>query len=273
MSPDDPRHGKYAGYMAGCRCADCVTSRRRYDKQTAMRRMRGPLTVPVDKAVAHIERCFRFGVTGETFQRESNVHHAVRIAAGERQAIHARTEARILKVQPLPGVNCWPAYAVCRKLRALIALGHSQAALGERLSKSPGYVSMVVTNLRECTHYDPEFWVAVDNLYRELCMTPGTSVRSLRRGAKNNWPTPLAWDDIDDPDEEPTAQTYERDRDIDEAVILRNMAGDRVPATHAERIEIVVRMLDLGYSHKHIEAKTGISKVDRYVKEAKEVAA
>lgn len=41
MSPDDPRHGLLAGYIAGCRCQDCRKASSRYEKRRTYDRQRG----------------------------------------------------------------------------------------------------------------------------------------------------------------------------------------------------------------------------------------
>lgn len=40
MNPDDPRHGRRAGYIAGCRSECCSEPHRRYQKRSTLRRQR-----------------------------------------------------------------------------------------------------------------------------------------------------------------------------------------------------------------------------------------
>lgn len=93
-----------------------------------------------------------------------------------------------------------------RRIRALQAIGWPTKILTAEL----GYthrdaLAPLLYDARQCTRTRAE---KIADLYERLCMTPGpsniTRVRALRAG----YAPPLAWDDIDDPDEEPTGWQY-----------------------------------------------------------------
>lgn len=211
MDANDPRHGTYAGYVARCRCEPCTTANRREDKRRAMYRMNvGPLIVDSTRAREHITRCLNWGMRYEAF----GVSNIGAIHRGRFTTIQRRTERRILAIRPIPGVNCWPAFSASRRLRALIALGHAQATLATDLGVLPSYLSMLVNDVRGWVHLDPETWRKVAALYDRLAMTPGDSTRSRNRAARRGWVPPLAWDDIDDPTEQPQGVRTPKRRDL-----------------------------------------------------------
>lgn len=83
----------------------------------------------------------------------------------------------------------------------------------------------------------------------------GKWARSYARtvAKKNGWLPPLAWDDIDRDPEPPTAEPVY----LDEVVVDRILAGDRLDATPAERAEVVRRWLNTGRPLADLERLTG----------------
>lgn len=99
-----------------------------------------------------------------------------------------------------------------RRVRALMAIGWTQKEIAAELGIAQGNLALKLrTNetVRRATHE-----TAVE-VYERLCMTVRTSVvagRTARIALKNGWPPPLAWDDIDDPNEQPTGVRVEGKR-------------------------------------------------------------
>ena len=96
-----------------------------------------------------------------------------------------------------------PSIGTARRLRALIAIGHSQTEIGTLLGIHPSYISKLAEQNRE--HVNPDTAERVNALYNKLSMTPGKSKRSLRLAQSKGWAPPLAWDedDIDNPEAHP----------------------------------------------------------------------
>lgn len=152
-------------------------------------------------------------------------------------------------------VRMVPSLGATRRLQALGALGWSAAALAPHLAakqqevirwRTTGYFP----SIRAVTHD------RIARVYDALCMTtPPAGTRGERSAAararahahKMRWHPPLAWDNIDRDVEPPTC---DRDDDIDEAVVLRLLAGDPVPATKPERVEAMRRWLAWGRSER-----------------------
>lgn len=148
-------------------------------------------------------------------------------------------------------------------LRALVALGWSQSKLGRRLDILPSNLGPMIGGQRTLTRGTVD---KVEALFAELCMTrPPESThrdkisasRARRYAREHGWLPPLALDDLG-LDETPAED------DVDEAVVLRLLAGERVPSTPAEKAEALRRWRAAGGSEKAFCATHGW-KAGRYV--------
>jgi hypothetical protein len=146
-----------------------------------------------------------------------------------------------------------------RRIQALAALGWSLSEQDRRIGRSMGFTARV---LRQ-DEVTPPIAEMYENLYDELSMEIPSGLyvaRDRRRAARKGWLVPLMWDDdrIDDPTYEPLAYLLsKRRKDIDEAVVLRVLAGANAPTTPAERREIVRRWLAQGGSERDLCARMG----------------
>lgn len=163
-----------------------------------------------------------------------------------------------------------PAYRALRRLRALQALGWSIPQIARRADVNERHLYSLS---RHGTLYRSTF-VKIVRAYDGMCMSlPPTTTTSERISAvkarkwalRNGYAPPLAWDDIDDPDEQPVGMVRD-DTHVDEAVVLRILDGDnRVHANAAERVEVCRRWVAAGRSLKALERLTGW-RPDRYYK-------
>lgn len=94
-----------------------------------------------------------------------------------------------------------------RRIRALQRLGWSQQALADQLGMSAPWI----THLMRVQRVKPATAERVSELYERLCMTlppartpmeRASATKARRYAEKAGWPSPLAWDDIDNPNEE-----------------------------------------------------------------------
>lgn len=151
-----------------------------------------------------------------------------------------------------------------RRLQALQASGWSQAAI----ARAGGFSSASAVNkvLRDSTS-----WVFIGTAaktrlaYDRLSMAPGPSSVARLYAERQGWPRPLAWDDetIDDPAAKPyrsTVRAVELDRaQVDEVLVQRALAGQRVNANRAERRLIIERWTAAGRSLRELDAIQGIT--------------
>ena len=207
MSPDDPRHGTYAGDYAHKRsgipiCDPCRLARNEY----ALGRYK-------DKVL------------------------------GRRRT--------------------YPRLGVQRRIEALQSMGWSLDYIAARLDTSVGKIRHSAFSATYVTARRRQQVVA---LYDELSMTLPTDSRVNRRrgiARRKGYAPPLAWDNIDDPDERPDHGGREprHESEIDDVAIERRLQGDKtVRLNHKERVEARSRWLerDLG-SLAEFERRTGIN--------------
>ena len=154
-----------------------------------------------------------------------------------------------------------PAWRVRRRLGALVALGYSQNRLAALLDCSQNRVWELLH--RKQDDVTRETYAKVDALYRRLCMTPAPRVtpgdrmaasKAHRAAERNGWLPPLAWENIDDPDENPRLQEHRAPADsIDHAVVARLLDLETVRSTRAEKEEAMRRWLARGGSARQFE--------------------
>lgn len=128
---------------------------------------------------------------------------------GPSNQVYADTAEKLLGI-PIPasyegraaGANI-SAIGTTRRLRALVAIGHSQTTLCKRFGWNDSNASKLFTGSQ--TRVTTATASKVAAVYEELSMTPGTCQRAKNRAKKLGWHPPLAWDDdiIDDPDAQP----------------------------------------------------------------------
>lgn len=123
----------------------------------------------------------------------------------------AATSEAVRQVRISRGIQAHiPALGMQRRLQALVRLGYSWQALGDALGRSDASAQKLATDPRAFIHIDTYRRVA--DVYERLSMRlPVGETPHKRRaitlarakGERNGWPPPLAWDDIDDPNERP----------------------------------------------------------------------
>lgn len=178
-----------------------------------------------------------------------------------------------MKRYRMGGARMVPALPTHRRIQALAAIGWSTGIQARMLGHNRRYIQRVLVV--------DAVWAstaeAVAGLYDRLSMTvPIDSLttnaahkRTRAWAASMGWAVPLAWDDINDPNEIPAGSHVPRclkdNRLIDEydrAVVERILSGDyMVPATTAERRDVVARW---PHSLNDLERATGWN-VARYM--------
>lgn len=283
MTPDDPRHGERAGYLAGCKDDCCTVANRRWAKQWRLNASRngGRTTVPTEPVRRHVlmlQQTMSLCSIGEASGTSSS--QLSRLLQGAHPRMWASTASALLAVQPgaKVGGHYVAAVGARRRVQALATLGYTFEELERRLN---GYAR---SNLRMLA-YGKRDWITSDTVtriqavYDELWDRPATGDTRVQRGAITKtkrraqalgWVSPLAWDDdtIDDPNARPTGVDIDCvvvSVGPDEAKIQRRMAGDKTAKTRGpENFEVVRRLLAAGHSRRWIAQHTGL-KVERYL--------
>lgn len=208
-----PPHGtdaRYKGTRTGnrppCRCPRCTRAHRQADLQRELRRQRGERNlVPIEEVLPHVKMLRASGMSQTLIARQAGVSQAVisYITTGRNKTVQAEKARRILAVQPrrFDGNAERPALGSTRRIRALYSLGHSRADISALSGLSKASISALADGRWKIL--DNKAATALANAYRQLALKRGTSWKNERRAAAEGWHGPLAWDDIDDPNEQP----------------------------------------------------------------------
>lgn len=201
--------------------------------------------------------------------------------AGCHEECCRRAMARYEKAGRLARLNgglAVPALGAQRRLQALMRLGWSSHAIAvEAGLPHRNHVWRIINGQKG----RPTVWVQrstdqwVREVYERLSMRLPTTHyvgRTRAHAERMGWPPPLAWDDIDDPDERPATTvsgTGGREDHLDHAVVWRVVNGDARPRqlTRAEATEVTRILTSRGVSGHALERDYGI-KAERYRKAA-----
>lgn len=273
-------HGTPGGSMRHWRagepvCDACQTAKRRTAKAATLDRERGnPRMVELGDAahgiIAATPRDQLARATG------LSVHKLCRMdAAGPDQNVHRRTRDRILEVRD---VQFWTPIGIQRRLRALHALGWSMRALATEVNTANPTTLLNLVRRENPQFVRRDFAERIIDAYDRLRDTQrygrGAS-RAKNIAAEKQWPGPRAWDNIDDPREEPYAAndpTY-----LDPVLVDRIAAGSvallpEVPVNATARTEVCRRWHESGRSLAELSRLTGW-RVDRYYRISEQEAA
>lgn len=214
MSPTDLRHGTEAGHEQhrrdkeapcdACKRADILASRRRSKR----RAMGHAYTVDAAPAVNRLRMWRQGGASGNDICRHIGLSDSRvwELLNDPPLVIYTRTANTILTAQGWPVTSL----GITRRVRALSRIGYS----AQRIADAAGVHLDTVIDARRTVR---EF-VAVkvrDGIlaaYDQLADTPAVGeaerdragiTRTRNHAARAGWPPPLAWDDIDNPHEQP----------------------------------------------------------------------
>lgn len=174
------------------------------EKAARLRRALGiPGYAPTLPVATHIHRLQQAGWSRPEIAAASGVGRRTLfgITANERRHVLRSTATAILALKPADAPRWLPALGTARRMQALAAIGWTVAQTGRDAGLTPSWCRELVTGRRP--RVTRETAAAVDAVFRARCMTPGPSRHARSCAARNGWPPPLAWDDIDDPGEKP----------------------------------------------------------------------
>jgi hypothetical protein len=152
-----------------------------------------------------------------------------------REARNTDERTRRKRRQVLGIVRSVPASGTQRRIRALMAIGWTSADIATRAGWGTPQAVTELLAVRRTVFVATAATIAA--IYDDLCMTPGPSEKNRRDAQRKGWPPPLAWDDIDDPDEAPHGWRYQ-------------------PST---RLDTILDLIDQGVGISAVVAELGIS--------------
>ncbi len=266
----------------GCRCDQCrhlrkMERQRRRNRMIAYGRADeiSPATVPSEDVRAHIvqlRECGSFGLERIADAAQVSRTLVLDVYYGPRGKEKETRQGKPRRVREVAARRLLavtadqisaplvPATDTVRRLQALVAIGYTQTQLSERLG-------MQVTNLSHLIHGQRErvtaaTYVAALELFRQLWSQPpsGTRADQARAVARGNgWVGPLAWDDIDDPDEQPNidGEGEEVAESFDPAAVELALSGVHVKLRDIDRHECVRRLHTQRWGDRRIADKLG----------------
>lgn len=229
-------HGTRSSYVRGCKCADCRAANTRYAKLAKYRSDKGISTL-VDAAPvkAHLAQLRAAGVGKRTIAQRAGVAQTVvnRLIGIDHskpaRRVHPDTAAKLLAVtaEAVADGQVIDGTGTMRRAQALVAIGWTQADLAARIGWTLGNFNGLVHGRRDVTVGTARL---VADLYDRLSMRPGPSQRARNISARYGWAPPLAWDDIDNPAEQPAERRKARQGVPVEDVLELYQAGETIDA-------------------------------------------
>lgn len=264
MSPDDPRHGTSAGYVAGCRNECCRLPRMRQQKATRFRVHRGEPTYRQAEEVSQvIAPWLHMGLSHSAILEAAGLKndHALR-----QNRVLASTYDRLAAVteDSLPArASIWSDLTK-RRIFSLMAAGHR---LVDMPINSRGAWRDRDRTLVSIARSVRDYYAA-----REFQLGPSTQTATRARGTGHK--PPMSWDDPGTLTwplnmtkmEKPSKMLISKD--VDPVVVERFLAGDTyLHTTKAEKVEIVRRWPGSLYQLEQLGWKP-----ERYIVREKDIA-
>ena len=232
-----------------CHCPRCLVLRRRMNKI----RRTGRLTRPnPGLAWARIDGWVAAGFSPAWIATACGLQpQNIESALTERNAGHLRklgpvVTTRILAADIRTGTagRC-DALVARRRLQALACHGWDTS----RLQAACGISFVTLASIRRgATKYiTAARHHQIRGVYKQLAGQFGTSTTTKARAQRLGWVPPMGWDDITDPDEDPTT-AIPVDTEVDDVAIMRATYGDRVHLTNSERTVAVDQCTTQGLS-------------------------
>lgn len=247
-APAGPSLSGYKHYR--CRCSGCCTANRDYNR--TQRRLsaygRWNPMVDADPVRQHVQALRRYysaeriaelaGVGSATVKALLWDVHGKRRARLRKDTADALTAVQF-KPDLVPDGHLVDAAGTHRRIQSMAVRGHSLAAQSRTLGREKHYTSNLLRQPEVTARTARDICDLFDKLDRTPAIGPGAD-RARRYATKRGWHPAAAWDDIDNPDEQPNVGAPEDDA-VDEVLVrqvLRGSAGvDRL--NNNEQIELV----------------------------------
>ncbi|HET7326973.1 MAG TPA: hypothetical protein VFJ14_06755 [Nocardioidaceae bacterium] len=264
MSPDDPRHGTNAGYLAHWHdhepvCDACDVARFRFRKRVHLERLSGVQMLYTAEEVRTLLRPWlAMGITptaiataaGMDTQRGGRIASVLRengiVRRGTFQRLAAITEDDFADGAPIL------AALTQQRIFSLMAAGHRLNAMP--INNNGHWRTRERLNIGTAR--------AIRDYYRAHEAKVGPDRHTMTRARNAGHLPPLAWDDPGtlawpNPDKRTHARRRPPTVVLDEAVVARILAGESIRATKAERDEAMRRWRAAGGSEAELCRRMG----------------
>lgn len=253
MTPEDPRHGTYAGVIAHQKdrealCDPCATARTRTQKRQKLLRHRGiALSITHAQLQATLSPWLRMGVSPTAIYRAaglSETYGGTAYSTGRGALASTRDALAAVTEDDFRGTDMVYADLTRRRIFSLRAIGH-------RLTDMPVDGKGVWRTHERVTIATAR---AMRDHYRTLEFTIGPNKNGMARARNEGHRPPLSWDDpgtLAWPNG-PVDWQIPRERHLDFVVVQRLLDGERIRSTKAEKVEAMRRWLAAGKSERSL---------------------
>lgn len=240
-----------SSYWTTCKCPPCDIDRKRKAKHA---RTIGIERVPSEVAWSVMDDLLRRGWTGLAIATAAGVPRRSIEGAitalnteGRRHLFGPTISSRIVDHGKPTGGQIG-AVGARRRLQGLAVQGWD---LG-RLSPLTGVNESTLAAIRSgvTDRVNVRMHDAIIATTDEIGMRVGDSRQARQNADRKGWSGLLAWDDIDDMDE--LASNLRPESEIDQVVVDRLMAGQRITSTRAEKVEAMKQWTEMGRSQRSL---------------------
>lgn len=156
-----------------------------------------------------------------------------------------------------------------RRLQALAWLGYGWKELAEHIGAQENMVIRWARRDAPGSYVFRDTAAKVADVYERLSMRPAptdttaqknTAARARNRARRNGWLPPLAWDNIDNPNERPDLRSNSHVHETADPSIVERFirhSDHSLDCNPAERMEIIRRWVNSGRSQRELERVTG----------------
>lgn len=243
-----------------CECEKCLPVRRRVDKAHRTGRLE---RVPSADAWERINRWLEAGFEAAWIESACGIPpRSLQSAIIEAANGHgcrnfgARYSAAIVRA------DIWSAttgrassVGSRRRLRALQCMGWTNEAIAAETGIS--FVTLASIQRGSVAKVQARLFHPIRDAYDRLAEVDGGSRQAKIRAAKRHYLPPAAWDDPDTDPEQDAVDGRRAPDEVDEAVVARVMAGQRMQCTRAEREEVAAQWIAAGRSMNALTQLTG----------------
>jgi hypothetical protein len=197
--------GRPSAGIPGCNCTPCRRAENAYDKRRRFLNQTGrSLMVETAPVAAHLRGLFEAGAGWVQLAAVSGCSTSTmyNLLAENNPRCRRTTANKILAIRPgdaIPDQRAVPAIGAVRRVRALMALAHACKAISHACQIDHSTVTELLAGRLDTITLG--LANRVNDGFRALAPTTGTSLRSRNRARRERWAPPVAWsgDAIDDP--------------------------------------------------------------------------
>lgn len=265
-------HGTRSRYVQNrCRCDDCTAANRAWSQQyrAVMRRHKPSRFVPAGPVIEHVAKLRASGVGVRRICVASGVpvttvNRLAGFRCGKQPARVLKTTAEAVLAVGVRDSRWVDGTGTARRMRALIAIGHSRVQLSERTGIHVSTINQWVRGERRVTRESAARAREVYDRWWQVHPTGRGASHARGEARRHGWFSPLAWDDhtIDDPAAVPDTGRRKSWREQPDPVEVAELVAGRMSgdaAVKASRWEALRLLLEQGLSVAEVASRVSMS--------------